>query len=276
MKKNRSLLWTQCSIELLESDFFVWDIDKAFDIIVQFENNYSRFLKANILDELNTKKEIVSNKELHTLVRFWIQLWNISQWYFDISILPYLENNGYGISETYMKEDIWYQHIQVSDTKIRLNNNINIEFWAYGKGYMLDKVWYFLSQKYKNFILDFWGDIKVYGNRDIYLENPSKNNNYYGKIPVHNAALTSSNGSKRIFWDNSHHLIDIKTGKSHNKVHTVFCYHSRWMFADGFATLLSVTPKDLCTKIMKDIKWLEAFVIYNDGSELRSWRFINI
>ena len=276
MKKDRSLLWTQCSIELLESDFLVSDIERAFDMIAQFESKYSRFLMDNTLEELNTKKEIVYDKELLTLTRFGIQLWNISQWHFDISVLPYLENNGYGISETYIKEDIWYQHIELSETKILLKNNISIEFWAYGKGYMLDKVWHFLSQKYNNFILEFWGDIKVNGERDIYLENPSTKNNYYGKIPVHNAALTSSNGSKRVFWNNSHHLINAKTGKSLNTVHTVFCYHNKWMFADGFATLLSVTPKEVSKEIMKNTQWLEAFVIYNDGSELRSWRFVNL
>lgn len=276
MKKSRFLLWTQCNIEIRESDFFLWDIEKSFEIISQFEKKYSRFLTDNILAELNTHKEIQTNKELKRLISFWIKLWDISKWYFDITVLPYLENNWYGISKSKLKEDVWYKHITQTDEKIILNNNIFVEFWAYWKGYLLDKVWHFLSQKYNNFILDFWGDIKVYGEQEIYLENPIKKNTYYGKIQVKNASLTSSNGSKRIFWNNSHHLIDITSWKSHNKVHTVFCYHNKWMFADGFATLLSVSPKEISKNIMKSISWLEAFIVYWDWSELRSWRFLNI
>ena len=125
-------------------------------------------------------------------------------------------------------------------------------------------------------MLDFGWDIKVYGSQEIYLENPSQKNTYYGKLKIQDAVLASSNGSKRRFWNNAHHLVDIKTGKSHDNIHTVFCYHNKWMFADGFATLLSVSPKEVSKRVMKKTRWLEAFIIYNDGSELRSGRFLNI
>lgn len=276
MRYSRSLLWTQCSIEIHESDFFLWDIETSFRIISDFEETYSRFLHDNYLAKLNQQKSAICNSELKLLINFWKKLWDISQGYFDITVLPYLENNWYGVSDTILKEDIWYQNIEIKDTQITLHNNVCVEFWAYGKGYLLDKVWHYLSQKYTNFTLNFWGDIKVYGTKEIYLENPGKKDMYYGKIQVQDSSLTSSNGSKRVFWDAMHHLIDIKSWKSHNKVHTVFCYHKKSIFADGFATLLSVTPKELSKKIMKNISWLEAFVIYSDGSVLKSWRFTDI
>lgn len=276
MKYSRNLLWTRCTIEILDCDFSVSDIETCFQTLEDFEKKYSRFKAWNTLSEINTKKSYPLSKELKTLIEIGIKLWDISEGHFDITMLPYLENAWYGISKNKLEENIWYKHIELTETEVILHDWVCIEFGAYGKWYMLDRVYSFLSQKYKHFILDFGGDIKVHGSKEIYLENPEKTGVYYWKIVLENASITSSNGAKRSFWDGMHHLIDTKNWKSSHVTHTVFCYHSKWIFSDGFATLLSLCPKELSADIMKRIKWLEAFIIYTDGSELRSGRFITL
>ena len=276
MKRSRNLLWTRCTIEILDCDFSVSDIEISFKILEDFEQKYSRFIVWNTLSEINTKKSYPLSKELKTLIEIGIKLWDISEGYCDITLLPYLENAWYGISKERLEENIWYQHIELTESQVFLHNWVSIEFWAYGKWYMLDKVYSFLSQKYTHFVLDFGGDIKVSGKKEIYLENPEKAGVYYGKVLLENASITSSNGAKRTFWESSHHLIDTKNRKSSHLTHTVFCYHNKWVFSDGFATLLSVCPKHISSKVMKKIPWLEAYIVYTDGSELRSGRFITL
>jgi len=276
MKHSRNLLWTRCTIEILDCDFSISDIETSFKILEDFEQKYSRFIVWNTLSEINTQKSYPLSKELKTLIELGIKLWNISEGHFDITVLPYLENAWYGISERKLAEDIWYQNIKLIESELILHKWVSIEFWAYGKWYMLDRVYSFLAKKYTHFVLDFEGDIKVHGSKEIYLENPEKAGLYYGKVLIENASITSSNGVKRSFWDGMHHLIDTKNWKSSHMTHTVFCYHSKWIFSDGFATLLSLCPKDLSSDILKRIKWLEAYIIYTDGSELRSGRFITL
>lgn len=276
MKDHRNLLWTRCSIEILDCDVSLHDIETSFRLVEDFEKKYSRFRKWNILSEINTQKKYTLDKELKVLLEIGIKLWDISEGHFDITVLPFLENAWYGISEKKLEENIWYKYIELTETEVILQNGVNVEFWAYGKWYMLDRVYSFLEKKYSHFVLDFGGDIKVSGTQKIYLENPSKQGEYFWKIEIENGSIASSNGTKRNFWESIHHLIDIKNWKSSHETYTVFCCHPKWVFADSFATLLSVCPKDISQRVMKKIPWLEAWILYSDGSELRSGRFISL
>ncbi|MCH8518821.1 FAD:protein FMN transferase [Candidatus Gracilibacteria bacterium] len=276
MKYSRNLLGTRCSIEILDCDFSMKDIETSFALIENFEKNYSRFLRGNILSKLNKEKKHSLTKELKVLIEIGVKLGDISKGYFDITILPYLENAGYGIEQERLEENIGYKHIILSESEVQLENSVSIEFGAYGKGYILDRVYNYLREKYAHFILDFGGDIKVMGKREIHLENPGEDKKYYGVIELENASIASSNGLKRKFGNEEHHLINIKNGKSSNDVYTVFCCHSKGVFADGFATVLSVSPKKVTQDILKRVPGLEALIVYADGSQLRSGRFISL
>lgn len=277
MKKQRSLLGTLCTIEVKDSVVLAWDIEACFTDIENFEHKYSRFKKNNQLSLLNEKKSIVWDAELFTLISLWKKISKISKGNFDISILPLLIDAWYGHADTKLSKKVCYEDIELhpEDKKIILNNEISVELWAYGKWYMLDICAKKLSKKYKNFILDFGWDIKVSKKIPILLENPCIKNSFFWKVSIQNCAIASSNWQKRKL-PKGHHLINAHTLASDNLIISVFTSHKLWVFADAYATCLSVCPKELSKKIMQQIPWLSAFVIYADGSQLRSWIFTNI
>jgi len=68
------------------------DIDECFLRIENFENTYSRFKKDNYLWNLNHTGKAPLNEEIRTLVQLCKVVFKETQGYFDITLLPLLEN----------------------------------------------------------------------------------------------------------------------------------------------------------------------------------------
>lgn len=101
--------------------------EECFSIAKEFEEKYSRFIPGNFLDELNTQKSAPLDEELRTLLELAKTVSKRSKGYFDITISPLLENAGYGIHKTPMPEQRGYQNIKLTENKVILENNSNIE-----------------------------------------------------------------------------------------------------------------------------------------------------
>ena len=72
-------------------------ISESFSIVEDFEKKYSRFKSENILSEINSKKIFSLDPEISSLLRLCIKVSKMTQGSFDITLLPVLENKGYGI-----------------------------------------------------------------------------------------------------------------------------------------------------------------------------------
>ena len=263
MLYTKEALWTLLRIET--SDELSRDrIESIFDTVFLFEQRYSRFIKWNFLSKLNASWKAPLDEELRTLLKASNSVFEISFWYFDITLTPLLENLGYGISKTQEKEIFGMEHIEVSDSIVILKNGVQLDFWGIGKGYLIDKIYAQLELECSNFIINFWGDIKVKGSHTLWLEDPLTPWRLLGKLIVENISLCGSSWEKRKFWT-SHHLINPKTKKSQEDTLAVFTTHRLAIFADMYATALFVSPLEISLEILEKVEGLEALIV------TRSW-----
>jgi len=167
----------ECFWSLLEITVF-WEenldsvITESFSLLDDFEQNYSRFITENKLSEINTKKYARISTEIISLIKLSIKVSELTEWYFDISILPLLENAWYGISKQKQAENIGYKNISLEGSMLTLKNNISIEFGASGKWYAVDLIYNSLIKYCDNFVVNFWWDMRVAWRKTIHLEDP--------------------------------------------------------------------------------------------------------
>lgn len=263
MKFTKNLCGSKLEILILSEWEFSDLVQKCFEYWENFEDKYSRFNKNNFLSQLNEKKYSEITPEFYQIISLWLKLSDFSDWYFDISILPFLENKWYWISKEKIPENIWYKNIVLKKYSITLNNNISIDIWALWKWFIVDKIYNILDNKVDSFIINFWWDIRVKWKKEILLEDPLNEWKYIWKTIITHGSIASSNGSKRRFW-NSHHLINPKTWESQNEIAWVFVSHKNCSFADSFSTCLFVSPIETSLKILRSIKGLEAMIILNN------------
>ncbi|MDD2870423.1 MAG: FAD:protein FMN transferase [Candidatus Gracilibacteria bacterium] len=248
-------------------------IKKIKNKISSFESKYSRFLNDNFLHKLNESGKSNIDEEFKTLFRVSKMLNNLSKGYFDITVLPLLENLGYGIEKQKQIESFGMSNIEINENTITLKNNVKIEFGSLGKGYIVDYIYGLLRQEIQKFTIDFGGDIKVGNQKELVgLEDPMNNNKIIGEIILSNESLCSSNGQKRHFGKN-HHLINPFLNSSQNDKISVYVKHKSATLADGFSTALFVTPLELSIEILEKTQGLEGMIITQNGEIFKSKGF---
>ncbi len=291
MKYSKNMLWTILTIDITDNQVNIQDIDFCFGMVASFEQKYSRFIPNNFLDTLNQKKYSEIDPEFYSILQLCLKISKLSEWYFDISILPFLENSGYGITQDKLDEVYWYENIELSQKitnkqiqydniqhnniqkntqhtlyYINLKNNISIEIGSVGKWYLIDKIYNHLSKKYSHFIIDFGGDIKTCWKYTIQLDSWKEYKKSIGSIELNNLSIASSNGQKRAY-NSTHHLVN--THKQLQKTdikNTLFVTHKLSALSDIIATALFVSPLPTCKKIISSIPWLEAYIIFENWS----------
>ncbi len=135
------------------------DIDLAFNLFTDFQNNYSRFIRDNELDLYN--KGIKTGNlsfDFLEMVKIGEQFNKISGGVFSIHVLRPLIKIGYSTS----KDKGFTAHAAIPDQNLKLRTDA-IDFGGLGKGYITDKVTKILNKKYKNFVVDAGGDISFVG-----------------------------------------------------------------------------------------------------------------
>lgn len=267
----------ECFWSLLEITVF-WEknidsvITESFSLLDSFEADYSRFIPGNILSSINKYKQHIVSKEIASLLRLCIRVSELTEGYFDITILPLLENAWYGIVEWTLEEKIWYENISLDWESLILKNDVNIEFWSCGKWYAIDLIYNSLIKHIDNFVINFWGDMRIAWKKTIHLENPLDIKKTIGSIDLENISIASSSWNRRKIWE-GHHLLNPKTKSSWDHILAVYVTHKLWVFADIFSTALFVSPLQISKKVLEKVSGLEALIILSDGKIYKSGWF---
>ncbi|MDP2090232.1 MAG: FAD:protein FMN transferase [Candidatus Gracilibacteria bacterium] len=272
MKYSRNLFGSNLTINIISSYVNNDIIEKCFFETQLFENKYSRFIKGNYLHKLNKEKSSQIDGELFSILHLCNKVSKISKGYFDITILPFLENIGYGIEKNIMDTNIGYENIELLDGRVILHNSVSIDLGSVGKGYIVDKIFNILDKHFEEFIINFGGDIKVKGKHKILLEDPYDSNKFLGEIILKNCSIASSSPFKRK-TNNGHHLINPINGESQDDKVAIFLIHRLSSFSDIFSTALFVTPLEESVKILSEINGLEGLIISQKGEIFKSKNF---
>ncbi len=272
----KELFWSKLIIDIKDKVINDKIIDFCFETTKNFEKKYSRFIKWNYLYKLNQNKKARVDEEFLSILRLSKKVSSLTDWYFDITILPLLENIGYWIYDKNLKTDIGYENIEIKSNMVFLKNWVSIDLWAVWKWYIVDKIYNTLDSIFKEFMINFWGDIKVKGRQKIYLEDPLKQNKSIWEINIKNLSISSSNPYKRKtnLW---HHLINPKSKKSCNDKIAIYLTHKLSSFSDIFSTALFVTPLKKSIRILNSIDWLEWLIISKNWEVFKTkWFNVNL
>lgn len=221
-------------------------------IVSQFENNYSRFNAQSKVSQLNAGKKITVTRELKQLIAFGKELETISGGYFSSNSGTFLKRIGYGTGAQ------------------------GIDFGAYGKGFLIDKIANHLKKNGNHFFLiNAGGDIFATQKSSqnpwiVALEHPLHTDIAIGTVAIKNQALAASSPFKRA-WGTHNHLINGKTGEPITEHRATFVLARTAQIADGIATTINIVPKKMITGIAR--KFLVEFLIFDQGKISMSTNF---
>ncbi len=247
-------------------------ITESFSYIDDFEQKYSRFISGNWLSKLNKGKKAWLTKEIKAIIELSLKVSHQTEGYYDITILPLLENAGYGIQKKKIPENIGYKNIVIHGDMIILWWNVSLEFGSFGKWYIVDYLYRLLEKHFKFWVINFGGDMRVIGEKDIHLENPVKLWEYIGKTSLKNMSIASSAGNRRKLQKGTH-LQFHKKVRQWERVQATYITHQLCTMADIYSTALFVCPFQKAVHILETTHWLEWMIISETGEIYTSTHF---
>lgn len=219
-------------------------------IVLEFEQNYTRFNNSSYIGILNDKKILINpTDELLSILTFALDVYSQTNGVFNISIGSELEKSGYGIKHdisSKVSKDL-IKDISITKESIKLSKSTRIDLGGLGKGWLIEKLAGYLKHSgINNFIINGGGDITTSGNAvDIYLEHPLNSKLQIGKVELHNNSLASSSNIKRS-WINKgkrrSHIIHPEDNKLDDLL-SVHVMADSILFADTFATIFMLVNR---------------------------------
>lgn len=235
------------------------NVDIIKNTVEDFENNYSRFKEDSFIGQLNDNKYLDSPpSELVNMLTYAIDVYKATDGIFNISVGSALEKLGYGKKSDENSEisDNLLQDIKISPDKITLSPNTRIDLGGFGKGWLIQKLSEILKQNGTSyFSINGGGDIVNYGKpKEFFIEHPTENDLYIGKIVLNNQSLASSSNIKRSWQHKGKeyaHIIHPESIKT-SSVLSVHVLTENILFADTFATIFMLVDRPKRHQLAKE------------------------
>jgi len=245
------------------------DVEKCFEMFREFEERFSRFQEGNELSVFNADEgEVEVSQDFLKMLKAARVYYTKTNGIFDISILPVLKQEGYTKSKTqgFGGGEIEVDNIEMRDMSTLViyedyrgvvkPRGLQCDLGGIGKGYIVDKVTRFLSQKYVHFLVDAGGDMYAKGKDvdnkynswaigiDNAVRETSEEKIY---VSISDKAVATS-GIRERSWKKEgikkHHIIDPRTQKSlENDLASVTVIASTTVEADVLAKTLLILGK---------------------------------
>ena len=180
------------------------------DIIMEFEQLYSRFLKHSILSKLNQGRKLLNPPaDLVEMLKTAQKWYDHSSGKFNIMMEKELVNRGYDQLYSFISRETTVQignpakDILLKEGIIELIGVNNIDLGGIGKGFLIDKLAVILQQKFglKYFVINGGGDIYATSNNgqaiEIFLQSPNDPDIIWKSVQISNQSLCSSSPTLR-------------------------------------------------------------------------------
>ncbi len=209
----------------------IQSVEKAFQLMRQFAQRYSRFIKGNELWRFNQSAGGPVSQELLDLLQRATAHHQETDGKFDPSVLPSLEHEGYtgaysdGLDHA---TSVPFSSLVLDPIARRATKplELKIDFGGFGKGYIVDRVTEFLSRTHPHVLVDAGGDIATRGGDVgrgeshwiIGVENPAQIDGPELCLLSLSGEAVATSGTNRRKWRSNegakHHLIDPETRRS--------------------------------------------------------------
>ncbi len=242
--REAPIMGTRCDVELWADDRAKGEmaIERVFDLFRQFDARMSTFKPSSEVSYVNAhaaSAPVPVSAELYDLTATALQYSEITHGAFDITYasVGYLYDYHRHIHPSDQAiaaglPDIGYRHVHL-DPRARTiffdKPGMRIDFGGL-KGYVVDRGAELLkAEGFTHAMVNAGGDTRILGDRFgkpwiIGIRDPDDGKNVLVKIPLADAAVSTSGDYERYFFENGtryYHILDPKTGKSPHGVRSV-------------------------------------------------------
>lgn len=253
--------------------------------ILELENLFSVTDENSEVFTLNTTKELAPSKDTYSLIKGAIEISNETSGALDISIYPILKAWGfttgnYSVLSTNkinsLLNTVDYKKINLSEDKITIPNNMEIDLGSVAKGYTSNEIIKLLRENnVESALINLGGNVHTLGSKidgtswKVAVKNPIDNSNVLAVSVIDKAVITSG-AYERFFTDdlgNKYgHIIDPKTGKpTESDLLSVTIIGDDGILCDALSTSLFVLGLDEAINFFKNHSNFEAVFITTDN-----------
>ena len=173
-----------------------------------------------------------------------------------------------------------YRHL-ILDPKARTvkfaREGVRVDLGGIGKGHAVDRAIALLQARgVKHALVSAGGDSRIIGDRFgnpwvVGIRHPDRKNEVIARIPLEDAALSTSGDYERYFDDNGvryHHIIDPKTGKSASNVRSATIIGPTATRTDGLSKTAFVLGPEKALELYNQLDDVDAILVAPDGRVL--------
>lgn len=227
--------------------------NEIIEMIILFENTFSRFKNDSLLSTLNTTRHVSYNQELAEMLTQGKEATVKSDGLFDLFIKDKLVEKGYGEDSRKLKVKSEKLKVDthtnaetgfiVTKDEITLAGMKSVDLGGIGKGYLIDKIAEYLRlQGAEEFLINGGGDIYVTHERgkpvELFLKHPTQPDEVVGSVTIMNKAFCSSSSYVRM-WE--------KGGKKHNHFIT---HDDKEVWAASYVVGGAATTTDIAATVL--------------------------
>lgn len=269
-------LGTVWNIELTKQLLSATKLQELLNIVINFENNYSRFLPNSKLTILNKKQEFLNpSQEFIELCQFALESYKNTGGVFNIGTGGILEKYGYGIpSSLYDLDTIpeLTKSLIINPKQLTLKGSLHLDFGGFGKGWLIDKLTnWLLSEKISDFIINAGGDIFSNIKTEILIKTPD-HLSALGTTFINKEAFAASSKKLRTWQKdnkNYQHIINFKNTPD-NEYSCVKAKNAK--IADMLATTFLMSDLDEIKQLASYYQ-VDYFIISSSGQMYISENF---
>lgn len=252
--------------------------------IERLDNNLRRGNSDSEVYAVNTQKSAQVSEETAELVKDAIDICEMTNGAFDISIAPIMDLWGFYTKDFYVPtaeevseklEKVDYKNVTVDKNTISVKDGSQIDLGGIAKGYLSDRIMeIFREDGVESGIVSLGGNVQTLGTKldgsdwKVAIQHPD-NDTYIGGLSVSDTAVITSGGYQRFFEQDGviyHHIIDPKTGyPSDSGLKSVSIVSENGILADGLSTALFVMGLDEGTKYWREHDGFDAVFMTDDN-----------
>lgn len=273
----------------------IWDDDKsildgAVEIVKNYDKMFSKSVEQSDVYKMNHSngQAVQVTDDTIFLLEKGIEYGNMSNGYFDITILGLKDlwdfksdspkvPSSEDINEKLKSVD--YKNIVINGNEVKLLNGAQVDFGSIAKGYIADKVSYYLVENgVKKAIINLGGNILTVGEKELGLpwtigiQHPDLNRNEtLATVKVKDKSVVTSGVYERFFNENGklyHHLLDPYTGyPANNGIMSVTIISDKSVDGDSLSTTCFVLGLEKGMELVESLDGIEVVYVM-DGMEI--------
>lgn len=271
-------IWTICSIIIIKEDdnWLNKIINSCYNIIQNFDYEFSRFRNDSILNKLNNEKKLEVSSDFLSLLNKSKDIYNLTKWYFNplVNVERVWYTNSFDtwdFLKVKSKQNLKFENIKIYGNLVELEENMSLDFWSIAKWFLSDKLSNYLKTFWlNNFLVNMWWDIYVSGknlenkNWWVAISSPFEEwkNIYWVELSDKSISTSWTYLRKWKIWAKDyHHIVNPFSAKQQQKLLSVSVIDDFWYKTDALATWLIAMWEKKALEFAKDNNLKYIFIL---------------